>query len=196
MKPAFFETPTDFRAWLAKHHATAKELLVGFYKKGSKRPSITWPESVDEALCYGWIDSARKGIDAQTYTIRFTPRKNGSVWSNVNVNRVRALIDLGRMRPAGLKAFETRKEGKSGIYSHEQGEVELPEPYQGLLRANKKAWEFFQKQAGSYRKAATWWVTSAKKEETRRKRLDALIAHSVKAERIPQFTWKKSARSG
>lgn len=195
MKPIFFETPADFRAWLAKNHATAKELLVGFYKKGSKRPSITWPESVDEALCYGWIDGVRKGIDDESYTIRFTPRKTGSVWSTVNVNRVQALTDLGRMQPAGLKAFEARKEGKSGIYSHEQGEVELPEPFQELLRANTTAWEFFQQQAGSYRKAAIWWITSAKKEETKRKRLDSLIAYSAKANRVPQFTWKKSAGS-
>jgi len=190
MKPTFFETPEAFRAWLAKNHATAKELLVGFYKKGSKRPSITWPESVDEALCYGWIDGVRKGIDEESYSIRFTPRKAGSIWSNVNVNRVRALAD--RMRPAGLKAFEARKEAKSGIYSHEQGEVELPEPYQTLLKANKQAHAFFEKQAGSYRKAAIWWVTSAKKEETRQKRLNSLIAYSAKGEKIPQFTWKKS----
>ena len=193
MKPKFFETPADFRAWLAANHATATELLAGFYKKGSKRPSITWPESVDEALCYGWIDGVRKGIDAESYTIRFTPRKSGSVWSNVNVARVRALTDLGRIQLAGLKAFEARKEGKSGIYSHEQGEVELPGPYHGLLRANEKAWEFFQKQAGSYRKAAIWWVTSAKREETRQKRLDALIAYSARAERVPQFTRRKPA---
>jgi uncharacterized protein YdeI (YjbR/CyaY-like superfamily) len=193
MKPAFFETPAGFRAWLAKNHATAKELLVGFHKKGSKRPSITWPESVDEALCYGWIDGVRRGVDGERYTIRFTPRRSGSVWSTVNVSRVRALTDLGRMQPAGLAAFEARKEDKSGIYSHEQKDVELPEPYQRLLRANRKAWAFFEKQAGSYRKAAIWWVTSAKKEETRRRRLDSLIAYSVKAERVPQFTWKKSA---
>lgn len=191
MKPTFFETPADFRAWLAKNHATAIELLVGFYKKGSKRPSITWPESVDEALCYGWIDGVRKGIDDESYTIRFTPRKSGSIWSNVNVNRVQALTD--RMQPAGLKAFAARKEGKSGIYSHEQGEVALPEPFQRLLKAKKNAWEFFEEQAGSYRKAAIWWVTSAKREETRRKRLDALIAYSSKSEKVPQFTWKKSA---
>jgi uncharacterized protein YdeI (YjbR/CyaY-like superfamily) len=193
MQPTFFETPAAFRAWLAGHHATAAELLVGFYKKGSKRPSITWPESVDEALCYGWIDGIRKGIDAETYTIRFTPRKRVSVWSTVNVNRVKALTDLGRMQPDGLMAFETRKEGKSGIYSHEQKDVELPGPFHKLLRANKTAWAFFRAQAGWYRKAATWWVVSAKKEETRRKRLDSLIVYSAMAERVPQFTWKKSA---
>lgn len=192
MKPTFFETPADFRAWFAENHTTAKELLVGFYKKGSKRPSIIWPESVDEALCYGWIDGVRKGIDEESYTIRFTPRKTGSIWSTVNVNRVKALTDLGRMQPAGLKAFEARKDGKSGVYSHEQGEVELPEAYLKLLKANKRAHAFFEKQAGSYRKAAIWWVTSAKKEETRQKRLNSLIAYSAKGEKIPQFTWKKA----
>jgi hypothetical protein len=116
MKPVFFETPADFREWLGKNHATAKELLVGFYKKGSKRPSITWPESVDEALCYGWIDGVRKGIDDQSYTIRFTPRRSGGIWSTVNVNRVQVLSDLGRMRTAGRRAFESRKEGKTGTH--------------------------------------------------------------------------------
>ena len=193
MDPIFFETPADFRAWLAENHATADFLLVGFYKKGSGRPSITWPESVDEALCYGWIDGVRKGIDAESYTIRFTPRKPGSVWSSVNVSRVQALTELGRMQPTGLAAFQARKEDRSGIYSHEQGDVELPEPYRGLLREDRAAWEFFEKQPASYRKAASWWVVSAKKEETRRKRLDKLVVHSARGERVPQFTWKKSS---
>lgn len=193
MNPTFFESPVDFRRWLSQNHATATALWVGFYKKGSKRPSITWPESVDEALCYGWIDGVRKGLDAESYAIRFTPRKTGSVWSNVNVKRVQALIDLGRMQPTGLAAFQTRKESRSGIYSHEQQEVDLPEPYQGLLREAASAWEFVQKQPASYRKAAIWWIASAKKEETRRRRLDLLIMHSARAEKAPQFTWKKSA---
>jgi uncharacterized protein YdeI (YjbR/CyaY-like superfamily) len=192
MDPIFFETPADFRAWLAANHATAEFLWVGFYKRGSGRPSITWPESVDEALCYGWIDGVRKGLDAESYTIRFTRRKPGSVWSNVNVGRVRALTDLGRMWPAGLAAFEARKEDRSGIYSHEQGDIDLPEPYQGLLRENAAAWEFFENQPPSYRKAATWWVASAKQEKTRLTRLEKLIAHSTRAERVPRFTWKKS----
>jgi uncharacterized protein YdeI (YjbR/CyaY-like superfamily) len=193
MTATFFETPAGFRAWLAANHGAAAELLVGFYKKGSGRPSMTWPESVDEALCYGWIDGVRKGIDADSYTVRFTPRKAGSIWSSVNVEKVRVLTELGRMRPTGLAAFEARKEGRSGVYSHEQGDVEMPEPYLGLLRANAAAWGFFEKQPASYRKAANWWVASAKKEETQRKRLDLLVAHSAKAERVPQFTWKKSS---
>lgn len=191
MDPTFFETPADFRAWLVEHHASADFLWVGFYKKGSGRRSITWPESVDEALCCGWIDGVRKGIDAESYMIRFTPRKAGSIWSNVNVDRARALVDLGLMRPAGLSAFQARKESRSGVYSHEQGEVELPEPCQARLRQDAAAWEFFTESPPSYRKAAIWWVTSAKREETRQKRLDALIAHSAKAERVPQLTWKK-----
>lgn len=193
MIPTFFETPNDFRAWLAENHATAAFLWVGFYKKGSDRQSLTWPESVDEALCYGWIDGIRKGIDAESYVIRFTPRKTGSVWSSVNVNRVQILIDLGRMQPTGLIAFQARKENRSGIYSHEQGDVKLPEPYLRLLRENETAWVFFQQQPASYQKTASWWIVSAKKEETRRKRLDKLVAHSTQAERIPQFTWKKSS---
>ncbi len=192
MSPAFFETPADFRAWLAEHHAAATELLVGFYKKGSGRPSLTWPESVDEALCYGWIDGVRRGVDAGSYTVRFTPRKAGSIWSSVNIEKVRVLTELGRMQPAGLAAFEARKADRSGVYSHEQGDVAMPEPYLGLLRADAAAWAFFERQPASYRKAASWWVASAKKDETRRKRLDALVAFSAQGERVPQFTWKKS----
>jgi uncharacterized protein YdeI (YjbR/CyaY-like superfamily) len=193
MDPIFFETPADFRAWLAANHDTADFQWVGFYKKGSGRLSITWPESVDEALCYGWIDGVRKGLDTESYMIRFTRRKSGSVWSNVNLGRIQVLADLGRLQPSGQAAFQARKEGRSGIYSHEQGDVNLPEPYRDLLRENAAACEFFQRQPASYRKAASWWVASAKREETRRKRLDSLVAHSARFERVPQFTWKKSS---
>lgn len=195
MNPIFFETPADFRAWLAENHATAECLLVGFHKKGTGRPSMTWPESVDEALCFGWIDGVRKGIDAEGYTIRFTPRKAGSIWSSVNVRKIQELTELGRMQAAGLAAFQARKEDRSGIYSHEQEDVEMPEPYLGLLRDNTAAWEFYEKQPLSYRKAVNWWVASAKKQETRRKRLDSLMAYSARAERVPQFTWKKAGSS-
>jgi len=193
MDPTHFETPGEFRAWLDENHATAEFLWVGFHKKGTGRPSLTWPESVDEALCYGWIDGIRKSLGAERYMIRFTRRKAGSVWSRVNVARVQALTELGRMRPTGLAAFQARKENRSGIYSFEQREVDLPEPYQGVLRQHKAAWEFFEKQPASYRKAAYWWVVSAKKEETRRKRLEKLIGHSAQAERIPEFSWKKAS---
>ena len=139
MDPIYFETPAEFRAWLGQNHATADAVLVGFHKKGTGRPSMTWPESVDEALCFGWIDGVRKGVDADRYTIRFTPRKAGSIWSTVNVTKVQVLNDQGRRQPAGLAAFEVRKEGHSGIFSYEQGDVDLPEPYRKLLRANATA---------------------------------------------------------
>jgi uncharacterized protein YdeI (YjbR/CyaY-like superfamily) len=192
MTPIYFESPADFKTWLEQNHSKADFLLVGFYKKGTGKPCMAWPESVDEALCFGWIDGVRKGVDADRYTIRFTPRKAGSIWSTVNVTKVQVLTDQGRMQPAGLAAFQARKLNRSGIYSHEQGDVDLPEPYQGLLRENTAAWEYLQKQPGSYRKRAYWWVVSAKQEKTRLTRLEKLIAHSNRAERLPQFTWKKS----
>ena len=191
MKPIFFKSPTEFRKWLDQHHTTAQELWVGFYKKASGKPSITWPESVDEALCFGWIDGIRKSVDDMSYMIRFTPRKSRSVWSAVNIKRVEELNRQGRMQPAGLKAFEARLENKSGIYSYEQRDVELEEPYGKKLRQNKEAWKFFQAQPASYRKAANWWVLSAKKEETRLKRLEKLIEDSAQGRRIPQFARKK-----
>lgn len=194
MKPTFFPTPAAFRTWLEEHHATADVLLVGFHKVGSGKPSITWPESVDEALCFGWIDGVRKSLDENRYTIRFSPRKPGSVWSGVNIKRAQALIDRGLMRPAGLKAFEARRENKSGIYSYEQRSVEMPEPYRGLLKANAAAWRFFESQPPYYRKTMGWWIVSAKKEETRLKRLEKLIAHSAKGERIPEFAPRKPGR--
>ena len=193
MNPTYFKTPAAFRAWLEQNHATKDDLLVGFHKTASGRPSMTWPESVDEALCFGWIDGVRKSVDAERYTIRFTPRKSGSVWSTVNVGKVQVLLESGRMQPAGMAAFERRKEERSGIYSHEQGSVELPEPYLGVLRGNTAAWQFFQKQPASYRKAASWWIVRAKQEKTRLSRVENLVACSARAERVPQFTSKKSA---
>lgn len=163
----FFKSPSDFRKWLAAHHAKEKELLVGFYKKGTSKPSITWPESVDEALCFGWIDGIRRSIDEDSYSIRFTPRKATSTWSAVNIKRAQELTREGRMTPAGETAFAVRKENRSGIYSYEQRSADLPELYAGKLSRNKAAWKFFESQPASYRKAANWWVTSAKKEETR-----------------------------
>jgi uncharacterized protein YdeI (YjbR/CyaY-like superfamily) len=194
MNPTFFPTPAAFRAWLEQHHAHADVLLIGYYKVGSGKPSITWPESVDEALCFGWIDGVRKSVDGFSYTIRFTPRKPGSIWSSVNIKRAQALIEHGRMQPAGLKAFEARKENKSGIYSYEQRSVDLAEPYNGLLKANEAAWSFFETQPAHYRKAVCWWIISAKKEETRLKRLEKLMEHSVRGERLPEFKPRKPAR--
>ena len=190
MKPTFFRTPSDFRRWLETHHETAPELLVGFYKKESGRPSITWPESVDEALCFGWIDGIRRTIDEESYSIRFTPRRARSTWSAVNVKRVAELTKLGRMQPAGLRAFEALDPKRSGIYAYEQrkeGQRLSPE-YEAKLEANKKAWAFFQLQAPYYRRTVSRWVMSAKKEETRLKRLATLIDDSAHGRRIGPMT--------
>ena len=187
MKPTFFRTPDEFRKWLAKHHDTTSQLQVGYYKKDTGKPSITWPESVDEALCFGWIDGIRKSIDDSRYTIRFTPRRSGSVWSSVNIGRVQELIKQGRMQPAGLAAYEVRRENKSGIYSYEQRSAELVEPYNRLLKKYKAAWSFFQQQSTTYRKAVSWWIVSAKKEETRLKRLERLAAFSSKGQKLPEM---------
>jgi uncharacterized protein YdeI (YjbR/CyaY-like superfamily) len=184
MKPTFFKAQSDFRKWFEKHHDASKELLVGFYKKSSGRPSITWPESVDEALCFGWIDGIRRSIDDISYTIRFTPRKPTSTWSVVNIKRAQELIDQGLIWPAGLKAFQARKENRSGIYAYEQRSEKLPDPYERTFRKNKTAWAFFQAQPAGYRKVAGWWVVSAKKEETRLKRLEKLIEESDLQRRV------------
>lgn len=184
MLPKFFKTPAAFRKWLETHHASSKELWVGFYKKGSGKPSIDWPESVDEALCFGWIDGVRKSIDAESYMIRFTSRKPTSVWSAVNIRNVEKLVKEKRMLPAGMKAFAARKENRSGIYAYEQRSPELVEPYLGKLKRNKSAWKFFQDQPPSYRKVMNWWVVSAKQEETRLKRLDKLIEESAAGRRM------------
>lgn len=188
MKPTFFKTPSALRQWFEKHHDKHQELLVGFYKKDSGKPSITWPESVDEALCFGWIDGIRRGVDEVSYTIRFTPRRARSVWSAVNIKRVGELERQGLMKPSGLEAFAARRENRSGIYSYEQRTADLPEEYRRLVKKNKSAWKFFEAQPPSYRKAANWWVLSAKKEETRLKRLDKLIDYSARSQTIPQFT--------
>ena len=184
MNPRFFATPAAFRKWLVANHAKSKELSVGFYKKGSGKPSITWPESVEEALCFGWIDGVRNSIDEERYKIRFTPRKPGSVWSAINIRNVERLIKEKRMRPAGLKAYELRTANRSGIYAYEQRSPELIEPYLGKLKRNKAAWKFFAAQPPGYRKTAVFWVTSAKKPETRTRRLDTLISDSAAALRV------------
>src|SRR4051794_5546895 len=177
MEPTFFATPAQFRAWLEEHHDSASELLVGFYKKGSGRPGITWPEAVDQALCFGWIDGVRRSLGDESYTVRFTPRRSRSIWSAVNVARVAELTKLGLMRPAGVSAFEARRDDRTGIYSHEQKQAaRLGRAQQQRFRANAKAWEFFQAQPPGYRRQAIWWVVSAKREETRARRLEQLIA--------------------
>ena len=186
MKPRFFRTPSEFREWLERHHETTPDLLVGFYKKGSGKPSITWPESVDEALCFGWIDGVRRTIDDASYCIRFTPRRPRSNWSTVNIKRAEELTKLGRMRPRGLAAFEARDPEQTGLYSYEQRKKYeiLDASYEAKLRKNKKAWTFFQAQPPGYRRIASMYVMSAKKEETRLRRLATLIDESAHERRI------------
>ena len=184
-KPTFFAEPAQFRAWLSKHHASAPELLVGFYKRDSGKPSITWPESVDQALCFGWIDGVRRRVDDLSYTIRFTPRRKGSIWSSINIKRVAELQALGHMHEAGLSAFAKRSEEKSRIYSYEQRfQAKLEPGQEKKFRANKKAWAFFQAQAPWYRRTATHYIVSAAREETRAKRLQRIIDDSAKGRRI------------
>ena len=184
-----FATPADFRAWLEENHDTASELIVRFYKKGSGKPSITWPEAVDEALCFGWIDSVRRGIDEESYANRFTPRRRGSVWSKRNIDRVAELMKEGRMHPAGLKAFEARDEERSGIYSFEQRQAaKLTPAEERTFRANATAWENFRSKAPSYQRAAIWWVVSAKKVETRGRRLATLIEDSEQGRTVRPLT--------
>lgn len=186
MKPRFFATPARFRAWLARNHARARELWVGFYKKASGRPSITWPESVGEALCFGWIDGLRRSVDGDSYAIRFTPRKPDSTWSAINVKRASELARQGRMSPAGLAAFRKRTAENTAVHSFEQRRAaKLEAAQERRFRANAKAWTFFQAQAPWYRRTATWWVVSAKREETRDRRLATLIADSARGRAVP-----------
>ncbi len=188
MEPKFFVHPVAWRDWLEKHHDKHTELLVGFYKKDSGKPSITWPESVDGALCFGWIDGVRRRIDELSYSIRFTPRKPSSTWSAINIRRVEELIEQRLMHPAGMKAFEARREDRSRIYSFEQDRVEFESAQDRQFKANRTAWKFFQTQPLSYRRPATWWVVSAKREETRKRRLATLIEVSERGETLPQYT--------
>lgn len=184
MEIKFFKTESAFRKWLEAHHATAAELWVGYYKVDSGKPSITWPQSVDQALCFGWIDGLRKSIDDISYKIRFSARRPRSIWSAVNIRRAEELTRLGLMRPTGLRAFEARLENRSGIYAYEQRSAELPEPYAEILRANSAASTFFAAQTPSYRKTAYWYIVSAKTEATRLKRLHKLIDDSANGRRL------------
>ena len=185
MKPRFFSTPEKFRAWLATNHARAPELLVGFYKKSTARPSIDWPQSVDEALCFGWIDGIRRNRDEASYTIRFTPRRKGSIWSSINIRRVAALKRAGRMQPAGLAAFARRSRDRSAVYAYEQRATATLAPAESrLFKANRAAWEYFSSVAPSYRHKALYWITSARKPETRRTRLERLIAMAAKKQKL------------
>ena len=185
-EPLFFETPADFRRWLVENHTREDELWVGFHKVGTGLPSLTWPESVDEALCFGWIDGIRKKVDEESYTIRFTPRREGSTWSAKNVRRIEELIAEGRVAPSGLAAYEKRSEGKTGTYSYEQrNRARFSPELEERLRAETAAWEHFRSQPPGYRKTATFWVMSAKRQETRQRRMGLLIESSNAGRRIP-----------
>lgn len=190
----FFKTPEDFRRWLKENHLTAPELWVGFHRVASGKPSITWPQSVDEALCVGWIDGLRQSIDETSYRIRFTPRRKGSVWSNINVGRVKALAEAGRMRAAGMQAYEARMESRTGIGSFENPVAKLPATYEKRFRANKAAWKYFRNEALSYRRACLWWIASAKKEETRERRFAMLLADCAAGRRLAQYSLKSKAK--
>jgi len=192
VKPTFFAAPADLRHWLEKNHAKTTELWIGFHKKSSGKPSVTYPEALDEALSFGWIDGVRKSLDDTSYTIRFTPRKPGSNWSLVNIKRVAELEKLGRMKPPGLAAFAQRDEAKARQYSYEQRRPrKLDDAYETRFRTHEKAWAFFSAQPPGYQRIATFWVMSAKQEATRLRRLDALIALSEKGERLGIVTGKK-----
>jgi uncharacterized protein YdeI (YjbR/CyaY-like superfamily) len=184
----FFATPADLRRWFAANHETAAQLWLGFHKVGSGRASVTWPQAVDEALCVGWIDGIRKGVDEASYKIRFTPRRKASIWSAVNIARVPVLEAEGRMQPAGRRAFEARDEARSAIYAYEQAPVALDDAAEAAFRSNAVAWEWFQRVAPSYRTTAIHWVMTAKKPETRARRLAALIADSAAGRKVQPFT--------
>ncbi|MEM7370555.1 MAG: YdeI/OmpD-associated family protein [Bacteroidota bacterium] len=185
MEPTFFETGAEFRDWLVGHHTSEKELWVGYYKKASGIPSMTWPESVDQALCFGWIDGIRKSVDAVSYKIRFTPRNPKSIWSAVNIKKMALLTQQGLMTPAGLALFDKRIEEKSRIYSHERKTAKLPPEYSKKIQANLKAWEYFSNMPPGYTKTSVHWVISAKREETRLRRLAVLIESCEQGRKIP-----------
>ena len=184
-EPVFFASPAEFRRWLARHAATEPELLVGYWKVGTGRPSMTWAESVDEALCYGWIDGIRRSLGAESYTIRFTPRRKGSRWSAVNVRRVPELAAEGRMTPAGLAAFEARTDETGYSYS---AEVALTPEQEAALRAAPGAWEFWERQPPGYRRTVTHWLANPKREETRARRLATLVSDCAAGRRIGRLT--------
>ena len=184
MQPVFFENQSEFRKWLEKNHLNETELVVGFYKVSSGKPSMTWSESVDQAICFGWIDSIRKTVDNESYSIRFTPRNPKSIWSEVNITKVESLLEKGLMTPKGLELFTNRKEDKSSLYSYENKPVELPIEFRKRLESNKEAFEFFDKQSNSYKRTAYFWVLNAKLEKTRIDRLEKLIQKSENQQKI------------
>jgi uncharacterized protein YdeI (YjbR/CyaY-like superfamily) len=188
--PTYFSTEAEFRRWLAAHHEAAPELLVGFCKKSTGKPSIDWPQARDQALCFGWIDGIRKSLGDDAYTIRFTPRRKGSIWSTVNIARFEALTAAGLMTAAGVRAYEENKH-KSGLYSYENEQKELTAADERQLRKNKAAWADWEKRPRGYRQLVLHWITSAKRPETRAKRLATLIEVSARGEKIPGYDWQK-----
>jgi uncharacterized protein YdeI (YjbR/CyaY-like superfamily) len=188
MTAIYFTSPDEFRAWLEANHERESALLVGFHKRDSNVSSMTWAEAVDEALCFGWIDGVRRRVDDDRYTIRFTPRKPGSTWSDRNITRIAALIEQARMHSSGIRAFEARTEDNSRIYSFEQDSVAFDPEHERQFKEHGDAWAYFQQQAPWYQRAAIWWVVSAKRESTRERRLAQLIEDSSNQRTIAPLT--------
>jgi len=191
MKPIFFKNQSQLRKWFEKNHLSEQELILGYYKKGTGKETVSWSESVDQALCFGWIDSVRKSIDEESYQIRFTPRKPNSIWSNVNINKIKELTDRGLLLSTGIEAFNKRKENKSGIYAFENEKQQLDEVFEIQFKANKKAWKFFNDQPAGYKKLALHYVMTAKLEATRNKRFQDLVTDSEEGLRMRQLSWTK-----
>ena len=185
MNPIYFGSQAELRLWLKANHARETELFVGMYKKSSGKGGITYPEALDEALCFGWIDGVRKSVDGERFAQRFSPRTKRSTWSNINVKRFKELEAEGRVVAAGRAAFEARTDERTGTYAGEQGQIELEDAAKRTFRANADAWRYWEKSPPGYRKIATWWVISAKRTETREKRLAELIDCSARGQRIP-----------
>lgn len=191
----YFKTQNEFRKWLEKNHDKVDEIFVGFYKVHTKKKSITYSQALDEALCFGWIDGIRKSIDDERYHIRFTPRRKGSKWSNVNIKKAEDLIKSGKMKPAGLKEFKNRKKYKTAKYSYEEKIEKLSPEYKKKLKSNKDAWEFFQNQVPYYKRTVSFWVMSAKRDETRQRRLNVLIEDCEKQRKIDLLNPKVKSKS-
>lgn len=194
--PRFFRSADELRRWFDRNHAKVETLQVGFYKKSSKKKGVTYAEALDEALCHGWIDGVRHGIDDERYTIRFTPRRPGSIWSLVNTKRAKELEAEGRLKPPGLKVFKNRDAEKTKKYSYEAtSKLVFDAAFKKRFAANRKAWAFFQSRTPRYRELASWWVMSAKKEETRSRRLDELIACSERGEKPKPFLFTRAEKA-
>ncbi len=184
MNPVYFQDQNEFRKWLEMNHNKESEIIVGYYKVGSGKHAMTWSQSVDQAICFGWIDGIRRSVDKERYSIRFTPRKLTSIWSNVNIKKVGELEKKGLMKKPGLEVYNNRKESKSGIYSFESEIIKLDDNFERIFKANKNAWDFFEKQAPSYQKTRSHWIMSAKQESTKISRLNKLILASEKHNRL------------